>query len=323
MAGAKITYDAAVTQAVRQGLTHYPKYLPSWLFYDELGDQLFRRIMRMPEYYLTRCEYDILQHNKEALRKHFSRNNEAFRLVELGAGDGLKTEILLRNFVDHSIDFTYAPVDISANALDILKSRLLDNNLSQLRFDPINDSYDGALARLHTSREKKVILFLGASIGNFSVEEAAQFLRKLARPLNDNDLILLGIDLKKDPRIILEAYDDPQGLTASFNKNMLTRLNREAGATFDPENFMHFPYDDPQSGAAKSFLVSKREQVVTVDAIGKSISFDPWESIQTEVSQKYDLGMIEKMMAITGLKIIEIFFDSDHYFCDILLRPNR
>src|SRR5690606_20752609 len=128
------------------------------------------------------------------------------------------------------------------------------------QMEPVNDTYDGALSRLHMSPEKKVILFLGASIGNFTVEEAAQFLRKLARPLKTNDLVLIGVDLKKDPRVILEAYDDPHGLTASFNRNLLTRLNRELGADFNPEDFLHFPYYDPQTGETKSFLVSVKDQ---------------------------------------------------------------
>ena len=318
MAHSNTTFNQAVAEAVTKGLSAEPKSLPSWLFYDENGDGIFRQIMRTPEYYPTRCEYDILQKHKDQLLKHFTRDHPAFQLIELGAGDGLKTEILLQHFVANNTDFTYLPVDISANALDNLTKRLT-LAMPQLRIQPQNKTYDESLVGLRNPDEKKVILFMGAGIGNFPIHEAVQFLKKLVLPLSKKDLLLIGFDLKKDPRIILEAYDDPRGLTASFNRNVLLRLNRELGAAFNPDYFSHYPTYDPEIGTTKSFLISTKDQVVYIETLQRSFHFDRWESVQTEVSQKYDIRMIEKLMSLTGLETIDFFFDSDEYFCDVLV----
>ena len=310
--------NPAVVDAVAKGLTAKPKSLPSWLFYDENGDSLFQQIMRMPEYYPTRCEYDILQQNKEDFLKYFTSHTRSFRLIELGAGDGLKTEILLKHFISRQADFIYLPVDISANALDKLANRLT-TALPTLRIEPLNKNYDEALEFLHGCEEKKVILFMGANIGNFTIPEAAQFLKRLVVPLSKNDLLLIGFDLKKDPRIIQEAYDDPRGLTSNFNLNILTRLNRELAADFNAADFSHYPYYDPETGATKSFLISMKDQSVRIEALERTVHFSLWEPIHTEVSQKYDAEMIRKLMAITGLKTTGFFYDSDRYFCDVLV----
>lgn len=317
MANSHTTYNQTVVEAIVQGLMADRKTLPSWLFYDQTGDDLFRKIMRMPEYYPTRCEYDILQKYREDLREHFAGDGAPFRLIELGAGDGLKTEILLRHFVDRRTEFVYLPVDISANAVETLAGQL-HNSMPALRVEPHNKSYDEVLSDLRGDGEKKVILFMGANIGNFTVQQAAEFLRKLARPLKKGDMLLIGFDLKKDPRLIHEAYDDSKGLTAAFNMNLLTRLNREAGAEFDTSQFSHYPCYDPETGANRSFLISMREQEVYVGALERSIHFNRWETIQTEISQKYDVEMIRKLMALTGLNIIEFYYDEDQHFSDVL-----
>lgn len=312
------TFNQAVVQAAAEGLTTERKTLPSWLFYDQAGDELFRKIMRTPEYYPTRCEYDILQKYKEDLREHFEEGSAPFKLVELGAGDGLKTQIILEHFINRGTDFTYLPVDISANAVNNLVSRL-QASMPKLRIEPQNKSNDEVLSGLRGDGEKKVILFMGANIGNFTVQQAAEFLKKLARPLKKGDMLLIGFDLKKDPRLIQEAYDDPKGFTASFNLNLLTRLNREAGAEFDIAQFSHYPCYDPETGANRSFLISMKEQDVYIAALEKSIRFDRWETIQTEISQKYDVDMIKKLMALTGFNIVEFYYDDDMYFTDVLL----
>jgi uncharacterized SAM-dependent methyltransferase len=140
-------------------------------------------------------------------------------------------------------------------------------------------------------------------------------------PLTAKDMLLIGFDLKKDPRIIQEAYDDPRGLTREFNLNILTRINRELGADFAPAEFTHFPYYDPETGATKSFLMSMKDQTVRIPSLDRIIHFEQWETIQTEVSQKYDIRMIEKLVALSGLRIAEIFYDNQKYFCDVLVKP--
>ena len=320
MAQSKTTFNQAVADAVAKGLSGTPKSLPSWLFYDETGDRIFQHIMRTPEYYPTRCEYDIIEQHKGQLMEHFKGERSApFRLIELGAGDGLKTELLLEHLLGHGVDFTYVPVDISANALTDLASRL-SSQWPELQITPLNRTYDEALVSLRDADEKKIILFMGANIGNFTIADAAQFLKRLALPLSGEDMLLIGFDLKKNPRIIQEAYDDSHGLTASFNLNLLARLNRELEAEFNPDYFSHYPYYDPVTGTVKSFIVSMKKQTVYIEALDMSISFDLWEPVHTEVSQKYDLPMIEKLMAISGLQIADMYFDSDNYFCDVLVK---
>ena len=315
----KTVFNPAISEAVDKGLSGSPKRLPSWLLYDDEGDRLFQQIMMMPEYYPTRCEYDILQHHKEELLQCFREGSASFRLIELGAGDGLKTEILLKHFMAQQVPFAYCPVDISSNALDILSARL-KASLPQLNIVPLHKSYDDALSDLHDQNEKKVILFMGANIGNFTIQEAAQFLKKLAIRLHHGDQLMIGFDLKKDPRTILQAYDDPRGITAEFNLNLLRRLNRELGADFDTDHFSHYPYYDPDTGTTKSFLISLINQDVHIEALGKFFHFTAWEPIQTEVSQKYDITTIEKLMSLTGLKVERIFQDARNYFCDVLVR---
>jgi L-histidine Nalpha-methyltransferase len=305
---------------VEQGFNAEYKWLPSWLFYDNEGDRIFQQIMRMPEYYPTRCEYYILQHHKEDLLRYFEPHQQPFQLIELGAGDGFKTEILLKYLCDHHIHFTYKPVDISASVLDLLTYRL-KTRLPELDIQPLNKSYFDAVEDLQ-SDEKKVLFFLGANIGNFSPAEALAFLRHITSHLQVHDLAFMGFDLKKEPRIIERAYADAQGITKAFNLNVLERLNRELAAHFNTGDFDHYASYDPETGAAKSFLLSLKDHDVSIDRLKKTYHFAHWETINTEISQKYDLLMMERLLSEAGLEIVDLFFDSDHFFCDVLVKPS-
>ncbi len=311
---------ADVAEAVEEGFSQTPKRLPSWLFYDETGDKIFQAIMQMPEYYLTNCEYSIFKNYKEALRQKFFKDGSPFNLVELGAGDGLKTEILLTHFNAEELEFKYSPIDVSETVLLQLQDRL-KQSIPELSIEPINSRYMEAIESLADDDLRKVYLFLGANIGNFSVGGATQFLSSIAEKMNDDDLLLTGFDLKKDPRVILAAYDDPHGITSDFNLNLLTRLNRELGADFKLDQFSHNPFYDPSTGTTKSYLVSLADQDVYLEACDKVVQFDQWEVIHTEVSQKYDIKMIEKMASDAGFSIVDIFYDDRRYFCDVLFSP--
>jgi L-histidine N-alpha-methyltransferase len=307
-----------VANAVEEGFSKSPKRLPSWLFYDEIGDKIFQAIMKMPEYYLTACEYEILQMNKERLRQRFVADGSTFDLIEFGAGDGFKTEVLLRHFNERQTMFNYLPVDVSSTALNQLTQRL-QASVPDLSINTINKRYDQAIRDLHKEDlNRKVFLFLGANIGNFSLPEAEQFSTTISSGMKAGDQLLIGFDLKKDPRLIQAAYDDPHGITRSFNMNLLTRLNREVGARFQLDQFKHYPYYDPETGATRSYLVSLQAQDVYIEALNKSIRFDRWEIIHTEISQKYDIAMIEKIAARSGLAIVDHYYDCKHYFCDVL-----
>ncbi|HCM76716.1 MAG TPA: L-histidine N(alpha)-methyltransferase [Cytophagales bacterium] len=312
------TYDPEVLSVVEAGLSKTPKRLPSWLFYDAVGDKIFQAIMRIPEYYLTACELDIFKTHKERILQHIVKSNEAFQLVELGAGDGTKTEVLLDYFVKKKVPFTYVPVDVSQDVLEQLIVRL-NKSLPALKIHPENKLYYQALEDLkNDSREKKLILFLGANIGNFNTEEAVGFVKRLAANMNNQDQLLIGFDLKKNPRLIQAAYDDAGGITREFNLNLLGRINREMGGEFDLEQFSHYPYYDPETGVTKSFLVSEQEQEIWIEAMGKSVHFDKWEVIHTEVSQKYDLKMINRLADQAGLQIVDVIYDSKRYFADVI-----
>ena len=250
---------ADVASAVQEGFSQTPKRLPSWLFYDETGDKIFQAIMRMPEYYLTACEYEILQMNKGLLLEQFREDGSPFHLIELGAGDGFKTELLLTYFQEKRAEFIYSPIDVSESVLQQLQQRL-EKSVPGLTILPIIMRYDDALTSVAHDTLRKVFLFMGANIGNFLVNEATTFVKSIADVMQVDDQLLIGFDLKKDPRLIWAAYDDPHGITRDFNLNLLVRLNRELGANFQLDQFSHYPYYDPETGMTKSYLVSLREQ---------------------------------------------------------------
>jgi dimethylhistidine N-methyltransferase len=314
----KISFSIA--DAVKEGLTQKEKSLPSWLFYDAEGDRLFQQIMKMPEYYLTNCEYDIFQQYKEDILSIIAADAEGFNLVEFGAGDGLKTEILLKHFIDKDTNFNYKPVDISENVLNLLQERM-QKSIPQLDIKPVNKEYFEALDTLNEARKNPmVVLFMGGNIGNFRFKDAVSFVNQIANKLRGGDRIIMGFDMKKDPDMILNAYNDKQGITRQFNMNLLTRLNKELKADFDLEQFKHFPSYDPQTGATKSFLISQKPQMVNLKAIDTAIKFEAGEHIHVEVSQKFDEDMIAGMAKEAGLSVEKYFYDEKNYFADVVMR---
>ncbi len=171
-----------------------------------------------------------------------------------------------------------------------------------------------------TSDTPKVVLCLGANIGNYTRERALDFLKSIAKELNSGDKLLIGFDLKKDPNVILSAYDDPEGITAAFNLNLLRRMNRELGANFELEGFRHWETYNPITGATKSYIVSKKEQHVFIKALNRSFRFAAWEAVDVELSQKYSLPEVEDMAAAAGFTVEQHFTDSKNYFVDSLWR---
>ncbi len=311
--------NAAFAEDVQDGLSSSPKYLSSKYFYDKKGDRLFQQIMDMEEYYLTDCEFEILDKDKENLLEICRCHRENFNLIELGAGDGAKTKLLLKHFIDRQADFTYIPVDISKNIIDYLVGKLMEE-IPQLKVLGIAREYFEFLDELRYEAAKKVILFLGSNIGNFPEAEAIGFLKRIADDMHSEDLLMVGFDLKKDPVTILNAYNDSKGITAEFNLNLLSRINRELRGDFDLDQFYHYPMYDPMTGQAKSCLVSKTEQIVKIDAIDSSFEFNAGEPIYMEVSQKYDIDGIRRLADKTGLHVEKFFFDSRNYFTDAILR---
>ncbi len=299
---------------VLTGLTDFPKHLSSQYFYDAAGDRLFQDIMDMPEYYLTGSEYTILDTFKEEISNLFTGGSEGFNLIELGAGDGKKTKILLKHFLGKHIPFKYIPVDISQNALDQLGSSLY-REFPAMQVEPLQATYFEALEQFNAREyHKKVILFLGSNIGNLLHSQAITFLRSIGEQMTDGDLLFIGFDQKKNPQTILDAYNDHAGITEAFNKNVLKRINRELQANFKPNQFQHWETYDPETGMAKSFLVSREEQHVFIKALDLEVSFKKWETIHTEISQKYDDQIVNWLAEKSGLEVVKTFSDPRNYY---------
>ncbi len=303
-----------LAEDVYTGLQARNKYLSSKYFYDAKGDELFQRIMHLDEYYLTRKELEIFETHKKAILEEIN-DGEPFRIIELGAGDGLKTKVLLKYFIEQGVDFTYTPVDISGNVLEILESNL-KADIPGLNIESYEGDYFDALAEISESPEKDIVFFLGSTIGNFSQEEAEVFLTDLQNYLKEGDLLFLGVDLKKDPSIILKAYNDSQGVTREFNLNLLDRINSELGADFDRDQFLHYPYYNPHTGECRSYLISKIDQVVTIGE--DEFHFREWEAIFMEISKKYDQPQLEELASASGFRRLASFLDSERWFADLL-----
>jgi L-histidine Nalpha-methyltransferase len=307
---------------VQRGLTCTPKSLSSKYFYDDEGSRLFQEIMKLPEYYLTGCELEIFEKQTPEIFKAFSNGNSAFDLVELGAGDGTKTAVLVDYFLKQKADISYSPIDISQEALDELCLKF-GAKFPVLRIEPRRGDYFKILRSLKNGGgRRKVLMFLGSNIGNFSRDQAVDFFKQLRAVMNENDLLFVGFDLQKDPHVIVRAYDDSKGVTARFNLNLLKRINRELDGNFDIDKFCHYAIYRPVECSARSFLISKEKQTVRIGALNRDFEFGQWEAIFMEISQKYSPAMIEEMTAASGFEIKQDFCDSKNYYCDSLWMPS-
>lgn len=305
---------------ILDGLKSPRKYISSKFFYDETGSRIFQDIMEMPEYYLTNCEAEIFEVHKAEIASAFCNNCCTVDLVELGAGDGTKTRILISELLKQEVKFSYIPVDISEEAV-VQLAGAMKQQFPELSLEPrIGDYFHmlGDLSRVYPNR--KVVMFLGSNLGNFDREQSIMFLNQINEAMSKDDLLFIGLDLKKDPEVIQNAYDDPHGHTREFNLNLLRRMNRELGANFNPEGFRHAPSYDPETGVAESTLVSNMKQEVHMAGPDESIQFKVGDVIFTEMSQKYDLAMIQSMASSTGFEVSHNFFDSKRYFVNSLWR---
>lgn len=298
------------------GLTRLPKTLPSMYFYNEAGSKLFQTIMQLPEYYLTKSEYEILDTQSTAIYNDFNPK-KTFEIVEFGAGDGSKTKLLLQEFLRHTSDFIYSPIDISKSALEGL-AKSYEQLIPTLNMNPINNDYFSALDELKSKNTTKLVLFMGSNVGNFKDNNEVEFLKKMRGNIAIGDHALIGFDLKKDPRIILDAYNDKSGVTREFNLNLLRRINSELDADFDIPSFTHYPTYNPITGEATSYLISMKDQQVRI--ADHVIDFKYGEPIFTEISKKYSDDDIAKLAVSTGFEIVNNYYDCKHYFVDSLWR---
>jgi len=310
----KTTFRSQFEEDVYKGLTDFPKNLSSKYFYDVRGDKIFQDIMDMPEYYLTNSELDILNNHKEVISNWFSKGGEQFDLIELGAGDGKKTKVLLEHLSRQNVAFNYIPIDISQNALDKLETSI-NLELPEVNIKPLQGTYFEVLDRINSlEHHKKVILFLGSNIGNLLHEQAISYLTNIQVLMAENDLLFVGFDQKKHPQTVLNAYNDVSGITEAFNKNMLARMNSELRADFDLDKFLHWEVYDPESGTAKSYLVANTAHDVLIESLNLEISFKKWETIHMEISQKYDDEVVAWLAKQSGLRIEAEFSDFKNYY---------
>ncbi len=301
------------------GLSQQQKSLPSKYFYNKEGDALFVKIMHLPEYYLTRSELEVFQTKSTELLNILKLSKENyFELIELGAGDGLKTKELLKVLIDENYSFGYLPVDISKNALDNLE-KTLKKELPKVSVKQKQGDYFEVLDAIKNSEHQKIVLFLGSNIGNMNDEIAADFIYKLGKSFKPNDKLLLGVDLIKPKSIVLPAYNDKEGVTADFNLNLLKRINKELEADFDLKNFSHAPEYSEETGVAKSYLQSDVAQNVTIKKLNKSFAFEAGEKIFTEISRKYNDEIIENIISKTDFEVSGKLTDDKGYFANYIL----
>ena len=315
----EIMFESAFAEDTFKGLTSDPKYLLSKYIYDKKGDKLFQKIMDMPEYYLTSSEFDILNLNADDIVSAFG-NDSGIDLIELGAGDGKKTKIIIRKLVETGSKFDYFPIDISQNVLDELEESM-KKEIPEASVKVQQGTYFKTLEKLseYNSR-KKVILVLGSNIGNLSHKEAVDFLEHISRAMTREDMLFMGFDQKKHPQKILDAYNDPAGITEEFNKNLLVRINSELQGNFDPDKFLHWETYDPETGTAQSFLVSKEAQNVHIEKLDLKINFKAWETIHTEISQKYDDSVVKWLADEAGLSVEKSFADKENSYKNYIFR---
>lgn len=297
--------------AVRDGLSRPQKRLPSRFFYDAEGSRLFEEICELPEYYLTRAETEILERAAPELA---ARHPQIEAIVELGSGSAIKTEYILRAFLETRDRLCYAPIDVSRAALEESVERL-ERDHEDLEIRPALAEYEAGLAELRALELGPTLtLWLGSSIGNLSKPEAAAFVSHLASDMDIRDRLLVGIDLRKDPAILEAAYDDALGVTARFDLNLLARINRELGGNFDLDAFRHVVHYDDESGAVKSFLESQTDQRVEIPGAELAVPFREGERIHTEDSHKYGPEEIDALASGAGLQVEDQIRDTAERF---------
>ena len=312
------TADDDFGHDVRVGLTAPRKWLPPRWFYDDLGSSLFDAICFLPEYYVLRAESEILTSFRDEIVRSFGPQ---VRLVELGSGAARKTRILLDALTERQQGLEYVPVDIDAAMLERTGRDLL-NEYGTLRVTGVASNFirpSLPLSLLSPTRGRTVVLFLGSTIGNFEPDAAAAMLRDLRSALAPGDALFLGADLKKERAILNPAYDDPLGVTAAFNRNILARINRELGGHFDFNAFRHLAFYDDGKSRVEMHLVSNRVQHVRIDAIDLEIGFGEGETIHTENSYKHDEATLAALADASGFRVSKTWTDSREWFANVSL----
>lgn len=304
--------------AVLDGLAQDQPSIPSRFLYDSVGSALFEAITLLHEYYLTRKERSILESQAGKIVSAVGRRIE---IVEFGSGSAEKTRLLLRAALQNQQSLRFVPIDISQAALQSSAVSLL-NEHPELDLVAIAAEYRDALHSLPAPGVPRLFLFLGSNIGNFPRPDAQAFLAGIAEQMRPDDRLLVGIDLIKDPAIIELAYNDPAGVTAAFNRNLMSRVNRELGGQFDLSGFSHHAPYLPESGKVEMRLMADCNQWVRIEGMKGSLRFKKGDYIHTEDSHKYSLDGFQRMSGDAGLSLEDQWLDEDQWFALTLLRKS-
>jgi L-histidine Nalpha-methyltransferase len=305
-----------IAHDVLRGLSAEPKWLPPKLFYDAEGSRLFEEITRTPEYYLTRTERAILEQFAGEIVRAAGSN---LTLVELGAGSAYKTRVLIRAILRRQLRLEFHPVDVSPAALSQAVASL-NGDFPRLHVSPIAADYSHDLPDLRSRPGQKLVLFIGSTIGNFEPDEARDFLKRLARALQPGDALLLGFDMVKDTQMLQAAYNDAAGLTAQFNKNILSRMNRELGADFELEEFKHVALWNARKSRMEMHLESRVDQRVWIRDLQREFQFSFGERIHTENSYKFTEASIARLLRQSGVTVEQAWSDENRWFSVVLAR---
>ncbi len=295
---------------VEEGLTGFPKTLPSKLFYDARGSELFEEITALPEYYPTRTELEIL---KKHSRDIAAAAGSGVSVIELGAGTAAKTTTLLQAMAASQLRVNYFPVDISRTALSEARKRIR-TEVPQALVQPVVADFSEGFEFLREMPAPRLVLYLGSSIGNFDPESARTMLTEVRAQMTRGDSLLLGTDLAKAKSVLVPAYDDKQGVTAAFNRNILWRINRELGGNFDPDSFAHAAIWNPRDSRIEMHLRSTRPQTVRIQLLGLDVHFAAGETIHTENSYKYTVPMVRDLLEQSGFALDQTWMDKRKWF---------
>jgi L-histidine N-alpha-methyltransferase len=307
---------ASLADDVRSGLSSKPKEIPPKYFYDSRGSHLFEQITQLPEYYPTRVEQQIL----DRIGREIVETVEPEELVELGPGSARKTDALLNPMVEAGAGKTYVPVDVSDSAVRQIATRLA-GAYETLAIHGVVGDFEQDLERLHHTSRRRLIVFLGGTLGNLDRDGRRDFLRRMRNLMGPHDRLLIGVDLVKEKDRLEAAYNDSAGITAEFNRNVLHVINAHLGADFDPDRFAHVAFYDEREQRIEMRLRAREAHAVIIQALSMEVRFERDEQIRTEISCKFTRGGLRREYAAAGLDLRSWYTDEEGLFALSLTAP--
>ena len=299
---------------VIEGLSANPRSIPAKYFYNEKGSQLFEQICELPEYYPTRTETAILQ----TYAREIAQTTGACEIVELGSGSSTKTRLLFDAYQQLNSPLHYIPVDVSDTMLRESAHALL-REYPEMVVNAITSTYEPALKHFpKKALPKRMIVFIGSTIGNLQPTECDRFLTQISKALTPKDYFLLGIDLQKEPAVLEAAYNDVEGITAQFNLNMLSHLNQRFGADFDIAQFSHMAIYNSHAHQIEMYLESLKDQTVKLEDLDFTISLEKNEKILSEISRKFNVQTMSSLLRSHHLPVVKVFADPKEWFALLL-----